>query len=411
MKTADMETKEARPEDYQLPGSWQAMSIPLMAIGVVLVAASYFVQIGVGGEKSFAIFAHSYLANFMYILSFAIGSMFLVLVFHVARAGWSASIRRLHEILSSMIPLLALLFIPILLTLLNNGTALYEWNGTELHGLVAMKTGYLNSGFFIARAAIYFAIWSFIVLWYYRHSIKQDETKDVNSTLVRQKWSGPCIMLFALTVSFAAWDWLMSIDADWYSTIYGVYYFAASMFGTFAFTILTYLLLQKFGKVQKTVTIENYHDCGKFLFGFVMFWSYIAFSQLLLYWYGNIPEETAWFRDRWENGWQMYSYALIACHFAIPLLGLLSRHVRRNRFGLAFWSVWALVVHWMDMTFLVIPNASAFSVPVLLGHLVCGLGMFAIFVGVFLLRAKGVPLTTQGDPRLHEALSYANPIL
>ncbi len=250
-----------------------------------------------------------------------------------------------------------------------------------------------------------------IVLWYFRLSVKQDETKDIESTLARQKWSGPCIMLFALTVSFASWDWLMSIDADWYSTIYGVYYFAASMFGTFAFTILTYILLQRAGKVKKTVTLENYHDMAKFLFGFVMFWSYIAFSQLLLYWYGNIPEETVWFRVRWENGWYVYSYALIAVHFAIPLLGLLSRHVRRNRFGLTFWSVWALIAHWMDMTFLVIPNISEFSGGVLFAHFVGGLGMFAIFVGLVIIRAGGLALTNKGDPRLHEALSYANPIL
>lgn len=407
-----MDISEAKPEDYMLPTRWQSLAIPFMVAGAITVIVSWLLQYMFSPANSFKIFCHSYLANFMFILSFAIGGMFHVLVSFLTRAGWNASVRRVPEILSSLIPWLALLFIPILLTLMNSGTALYDWNGKNLTGLIAEKTDYLNAGFFTVRAVIYFLIWTTIVIWYFRLSLAQDTSKDVESTKVRQKWSGPCIMLFALSVSFAAWDWIMSIDGDWYSTIYGVYYFAASMFGMFAFTILTYLLLQRGGKVPKTVNIEHFHDLAKFLFGFVMFWSYIAFSQLILYWYGNIPEETVWFRDRWENGWYMYSYMLIAVHFAIPFLGLLSLHVRRNRFGLMFWSIWALAAHWIDMTFLVMPNTGAGLVPgMMIGHLVCGIGMFAIFVGMFLLRASSVPLTTQGDPRLPEALSYANPIL
>jgi hypothetical protein len=406
-----MQFTEDKPEDYLLPKTWQSLAIPILGVGVGLVLLSSFLFMLVGG-KTGKLFCHSYLTNFMYVLSFTIGAMFLVLVSFLTRAGWSATVRRMPEILSSTIPWMALLFIPIAITLfVGGGDAIYEWNGAEVHGLTVLKLGFLNKKFFLFRAAIYFIVWSLIVLAYYRMSLKQDETKDIESTLTRQKWSGPCIMLFALSVSFAAWDWLMSIDSDWYSTIFGVYYFAQSMFGMFAFTILTYLMLQKAGKVKKTVTIENFHDLAKFQFGFVMFWSYIAFSQLLLIWYANIPEETAWFRDRWENGWMNYSYTLIAVHFAIPLLGLMSRHVRRNRFGLAFWTTWALIVHWIDMTFLVMPNTGELSFSMMLAHLVCGLGMFSIFIGVLLLRATNIPLTTKGDPRIHEALTYANPIL
>jgi hypothetical protein len=406
-----MELTESKPEDYLLPARWQSAAIPLMGIGAVVVIISWLMQYALLPENSFKIFCHSYLANFMFILSFAIGGMFHVLVSFLTRAGWNASVRRIPEILSSLIPWMALLFIPILLTLVKNGTSLYSWNGKELHGLVAQKTDYLNGGFFTARSVFYFVAWSIIVLWYYRLSLKQDETKDVESTKARQKWSGPCIMIFALSVSFAAWDWIMSINGDWYSTIYGVYFFSASMFGLFSFTILSYLLLQRAGKVQKTVNIEHYHDLAKFLFGFVMFWSYIAFGQLLLIWYANIPEETQWYRQRWENGWYAYSYLLIIVHFAIPFLGLLSLHVRRNRFGLMFWSIWAIAAHWIDMTFLVMPSATGLVTSVMIGHFICGIGMFSIFVGMFLLRATNVPLTTKGDPRLHEALSYANPIL
>ena len=410
-----MELKEAKPEDYLLPAKWQSSAILFGIVGLVLVVLGWAVlYFAIGGEADvrFKIFCHSYLANFMYILSFGIGGMFFTLVSFLTRAGWNASVRRMGEILSVTIPWVALLFIPILLTLfLPQGTAVYEWNQANPEGLTALKTGYLNTGFFTVRAILYFALWIIITRYYFQLSIRQDDHPDVESTLARQKYSGPAIMIFALSVSFAAWDWVMSIDADWYSTIFGVYFFSASMFGMFAFVILAYLLLQKAGKVKRTVNIEHYHDLSKFLFGFVMFWSYIAFSQLILYWYGNIPEETVWYRDRWENNWEAFSYALIALHFVVPFLGLLSRHVRRNRIALMFWGVWALIVHWMDMTFLVMPNASDFNGIMLAGHAVVGLGMFSIFLMIVLLRTGNVALIAKGDPRLHEALSYANPIL
>lgn len=247
--------------------------------------------------------------------------------------------------------------------------------------------------------------------FFFGHSRKQDETGDVEHSIARQKWAGPCIMIFALSVSFAAFDWVMSIDADWYSTIFGVYVFAAGMMAFFATMILISMSLQKAGKLRSFITVEHFHDMGKFMFGFIMFWSYIAFSQLLLYWYGNIPEETYWFAVRLKDGWQYVSYALIPLHFAVPFLGTISRHVRRHRFGLTFWAVWALVVHWLDMTFLVMPNAGPLNLPALAGHFLAGLGMFAIFISFFLMRASNVPLVPMKDPRLPEALTYANPIL
>ncbi|MBU6175713.1 MAG: quinol:cytochrome C oxidoreductase, partial [Planctomycetes bacterium] len=153
-------------------------------------------------------------------------------------------------------------------------------------------------------------------------------------------------------------------------------------------------------------------DIGKFMFGFVMFWSYIAFSQLLLIWYGNIPEETYWYKVRLENGWQFYSYSLIFVHFAIPLLGLMSRHVRRHRSGLFFWACWLILVHWMDMAFLVMPNVQGgFPVVPMVGHFLGGLGMLFLLAAFFIFRASGTPLVAVRDPRLPEALTYTNPIL
>jgi hypothetical protein len=296
-----------------------------------------------------------------------------------------------------------------------NSDALYEWNVREnVHSSVILEkidVGYLTRNYFTLRAVLYFSLWAVMALWFYGLSRQQDESGDIEHSLTRQKWSGPCIMIFALSVSFAAFDWVMSIDADWFSTIFGVYIFAAGMMAFFATMILIGRSLQAAGKLKDMITTEHYHDMGKFLFGFIMFWSYIAFSQLLLYWYGNIPEETYWFRVRLSDGWQYLSYALIPLHFAIPFLGTMSRHVRRHPAGLMFWAVWVLVVHWLDMTFLVMPNAGPLMFLPMVGHFLGGLGMACILMAFFLVRASNVPLVAVRDPRLPEALTYTNPIL
>jgi|LakMenE18May11ns_1017448.scaffolds.fasta_scaffold9908853_2 hypothetical protein len=408
-------------ETIVLPSQWKNKSPILFAAGLaLLVTGAVFALFTQGADKSdgvaaFKFVTHSYLANFMYVMTIALGALFFILVQFVARAGWSTSIRRIAELIMSTIPFLAVLFLPIIVLLYANSDALYEWNVREnVHSSVIkakIDVGYLTKNYFTLRAALYFGLWALMGAWFYSQSRKQDESGDIEHSLLRQKWSGPCIMIFALSASFAAFDWVMSIDADWFSTIFGVYLFAAGMMAFFATMILINAGLQKAGKLQNLVSVEHFHDMGKFMFGFIMFWSYIAFSQLLLYWYGNIPEETYWFAVRLKDGWQYLSYGLIPLHFAIPFLGTMSRHVRRNRPGLVFWAIWVLVVHWLDMTFLIMPNAGPLSLIPLVGHLLGGLGMLFIFFAFFLVRATNVPLVPMRDPRLPESLTYANPIL
>ncbi|MCE2814500.1 MAG: quinol:cytochrome C oxidoreductase [Planctomycetaceae bacterium] len=405
-------------ETIELPSKWKPS--PLFAGGLILVVIGALFGVfakgqGATADSELRFMSHSYLANFMFIMTIALGSLFFILVQFVARAGWSTSIRRIAELIMSTIPFLTLLFLPIIFALFAGKNIPYEWNvPEEVHSSVVkakIDVGYLTKEWFFIRSIVYFGLWSLMAYFFFSQSRKQDESGDVEHSIARQKWSGPCIMIFALSVSFAAFDWVMSIDADWYSTIFGVYVFAAGMMAFFATMILICMALQNAGKLRSFVTVEHFHDMGKFMFGFIMFWSYIAFSQLLLYWYGNIPEETYWFAVRLKDGWQYVAYALIPLHFAIPFLGTISRHVRRHRLGLTFWAVWALVVHWLDMTFLVMPNAGPANVVALFGHLLGGVGMFAILMAFFLVRAKSAPLVPMKDPRLPEALTYANPIL
>jgi hypothetical protein len=405
----------------ELPVSWKAKTPVFALVGVVCIvigAMCFFMAPSNDPDRSLAFkyLTHSYLANFMYILTPALGALFFILVQFLTRAGWSTSIRRLAEIIMMLIPYIAVLFLPIVALLFSNNSDLYEWNAKEApNSVIAQKASeFLYKEFFTIRAAIYFACWILASTWYFRVSRAQDESGDTDLSLVRQKWAGPLIMMFALTVSFAAFDWVMSIDADWYSTIFGVYLFAGSMLGFFSTMVVISMALQNAGKLQKWITVEHFHDMGKFMFGFTMFWSYIAFSQLVLIWYANIPEETFWYEVRISTGWKYLSYGLIAFHFAIPFLGLLSRHVRRHRTGLLFWAIWILVAHWLDLTFLILPNVpnptGALFFP-LLGHLLGGIGMVCIFLALFLVRASGIPLVPMRDPRLPEAMSYANPTL
>lgn len=403
------------PDDnVTLPARWKSFAPVLLAVGAVCVLISLglcFLSAG-GSELAAGIFFRSYLANFVFCLSISLGALFFVMLQHLVRAGWSASLRRIAELYAFTLPWWLLLFIPILaMVVFSSSGVLYPWNNPtdpELPTIVTNKISpFLNPAYFTIRVLIYFAIWVVASRWYFSMSRKQDESGDTAITLKLQKWAGPLIMLFALSVNFGAFDIMMSTDPAWFSTIYGVYLFAASMLSFFATMIITCYLLQRNGRAEKLINIEHYHDLSKFQFGFIVFWGYIAFSQFLLYWYGNIPEETAWYKHRMEHGWQYIGLLLIAFHFAIPFLGTMSRYVRRNKGLMCGWACFILVVHWLDMLFLLMPTEDISVTPMLLvTHLVCWLGMASLFVGLFVYRVGDTPVVAVKDPWLSDALAY-----
>ena len=394
-----------------IPSSWRGMAPILIAVAAVCVLLSMVIcYFGAGAEVGISIFLHSYLANFIYCLSFCLGALFFVMVQHLVRAAWSASIRRLAELLAFTIPWWLLMFVPLLAMLvITSDGKLYPWNAGSgnVEAIVESKLDFLNPFWFSVRVLVYFAVWVIAARWYFTMSRKQDESGDAKITLKLQKWAGPWIMLFALSVNFGAFDIMMSTDPAWFSTIYGVYLFAASMLSFFAVMILTCFLLQRSGRMTNFVNKEHFQDMSKFQFGFIVFWGYIAFSQFLLYWYGNIPEETLWYKHRMEHGWQYVGLLLIACHFAIPFLGTMSRHIRRNKGLMAFWAVFILLVHWLDLMFLLMPTEDIHvSGTMILGHLVGWIGMVSLFSAMFLLRAGETPIVAEKDPWLPEALAY-----
>jgi hypothetical protein len=407
-----------------------SLSPRLFVIGLILGIVGLAGAAGtatLGGGKYLYVAGSGYLAGYMFWLTISVSALFFTIIHHLVRAGWSTSVRRLLEAMAVNIITLAILVVPIVLLL----GSIYHWTHPGDDHVLILKSGWLNSGFFIGRLGLYLAIWIGIALWLWRNSVKQDATGDRNITLHLQGRVGIAVILFALATNWGYFDLLMSLDPHWYSTAFGVYTFAGGNLAMFSFLVLACRFLQRRGILVHEITTEHYHDMGKWMFAWTFFWGYIAYSQYMLIWYGNIPEETAWFfrrgaftHDMYSNAWSIVSLALLFGHLLIPFAGLLSRHIKRNTRTLQFWAVWALVFHWVDLSWVVMPEtrivqdmveagkpASEQIGPMIgqmatVGLSIVGIGGFWLAGLVKVLGAR--PIIPVSDPRLHESLTYHN---
>jgi len=381
------------------------VAIPALIVGVVALAVS--VVLGMSQSGGLSRFYHAYLVAYAFSLSLGLGALFFVMLQHLTNAGWSVTVRRLAEGISMTLPLMLVLFIPIVVGM----HELYPWThvGDASHGhLLEHKQPYLNTTFFLIRWAVYLVVWSGLAWYFRRKSISQDTDGDANTTLRLSRRSAPAMILFAITITFAAFDLLMSRDPAWFSTIYGVYYFSGAVVGFFALLTWGIVGLQKVGRIQDAVTIEHYHDLGKLMFSFVVFWAYIAFSQYMLIWYANIPEETGWFLRRQTDDWSAVSLLLLFGHFIVPFLALISRHPKRRKKLLALGALWVLFMHAVDMYWLVMPEAGFAGIGFSIQHLTCLVGIGALFFAVINLSLRKCALIPIKDPRLDEALAFEN---
>ena len=272
------------------------------------------------------------------------------------------------------------------------------------HEILAQKTPYLNTPGWLARALVYLLIWSLIAIAYFGWSRRQDEDKDPKHTLKMQSLAAPMLILFGLSLTFAAFDWMMSLEAAWFSTIYGVIIFAGSAIAILATTILVALSFYKRGLTGDAINTEHFHDLSKLMFGFVCFWTYVSFSQWMLIWYAGIPEEATWYHRRWEGGWQFVAYLLIFGHFVAPFVLLISRVQKLNLRWLQVMCFWLILMHVLDIYWFVLPQAGGFSIsPADVGALLFVGGLFFAYVFWQLGR---VPLVPVGDPRLSKSLHH-----
>ncbi|MCC7380547.1 MAG: quinol:cytochrome C oxidoreductase [Deltaproteobacteria bacterium] len=380
-----------------------------LVIGVVGLGAA--IGLGLAAGDGWKHFFHSYLVAFAFFLTITLGGLFFVTVQHLTRAGWSVVVRRVAEIVAANVGVMAILFLVILVPIFMGNAALFKWTDhalVESDHLLHEKHAYLNVTFFAIRAVIYFVFWGLLSRFFLKRSTEQDQSGDPELSLKMERVSAPAMILFALTITFAGFDLLMSLDPYWFSTIFGVYVFAGSVMGFMATASLCFMFLQRQGLLKNAVTTDHYQDLGKLLFAFVFFWGYIAFSQFMLIWYANIPEETEWYQNRIQGPWLTVSYALLFVHVIIPFGGLLSRYVKRSRVGLAFWAVWLLGAHYLDIYWLVMPSLNNQSVPFGVIDVAALIGVAGFFLAGLALLAKGRPLLAVKDPRLNESLSFEN---
>lgn len=401
-------------DNIRLGAAGQAMFTKAAGIGVAgLVIAAVLGSMESDGFKRFSL---SYVTAYMWVLALALGALFWVILQNLVNAHWSIVLRRVGEIIAAQAPLMAILALPIVVPIFMGHSSIYIWSDSHAaHGnhLLHHKQPYLNPTFFLIRFVVYFGFWTFISRHYLKSSLAQDASKDAAGIMGRMRAvAGPAMIGWALTMTFCAIDLLMSLDPLWFSTIFGVYYLASCVQGNNAFVALTAMWLQKRGVLAKSVTTEHFHDLGKMVFAFTVFWAYVAFSQFMLIWYANIPEETGWYKERfvggWGAGWGLLSAVLLFGHFVIPFFGLLSRHIKRRRSTLAFWCCWQLVMIYLDMYWLVMPTSGAHSPPFALIDLCCMVGVMGVFIAGIAMRAKNLNLMPMNDPRLPKSLAFQN---
>lgn len=352
-------------------------------------------------------FAFSYLTAFAFVLSLAVGGLFWVMLHHLTGAGWSVVVRRFLEHFARALPWMALLFLP----LVWGTTRLYEWSDATRCAsdpVWLAKRAWFRVSFFWARSAVYLAAWAVLGPWLARLSARQDRTGDPGLTFRMQAVSAPGMILLGLTTTFAAFDWLMSLDYRWYSTIFGVYFWVNSILGSLAALTLVVLGFRASGFLRRTVTTEHLHDLGKLLFAFTILWAYVAFSQYFLIWYANQPEETAWFLRRRSGGWNGLSWLLLFGHFVVPFALLLPRAAKRSPAWLGLVAAWVLAVDYLDFYWLVMPELHAEGARPHWLDLAALAAVGSAFAAVVARACARHPLVPVGDPRLVESLVFRN---
>lgn len=365
--------------------------------GLILSLVGYFIS----HER----FYFSWLTAFAYWTTLSLGALFFVMLHHVAGAKWSVAIRRGAEALSANLPWLLIFFFPVLLGM----HTLYHWSHADAvahDAILQGKSGYLNAGFFAVRGVVYFLIWIGLVVLLYRNSILQDREGGWGHTERLRKISAPGLVLFAFTVTFAAFDWLMSLNPHWYSTIFGVFLFVSGFLVAIAFLAVFYIFLRKEGLATEYVNGEHFHDLGRLMFAFTVFWAYIGGSQYFLIWYANIPEETSWFLNRWSGGWKAVSLLIIGFHFVVPFVALIFHVTKQNRRMLTVVGVILLIMHYVNMYWLIMPTLAPAKAGLSWIDVTTFVGMGGIFLGLFLRRFLGHPIVPVGDPLLQAVESH-----
>jgi hypothetical protein len=326
------------------------------------------------------------------------------MVQHLSGGVWGVILRRPFEAAVRTLPYMALLFLPIAFGM----HSIFEWSRPEMANdpIISAKAPYLNVPFFLARQAFYFICWSVIGTLLSRWSDEHDRTGDPALVDKMSKLSGAGLLIYGLTVTFAMVDWTMSINVRWFSTIWGMLYAGGQGLSAFAFGIIVLLLLAQTAPLNRVLTRHHFHDLGKLLFAFLMLWAYLSFSQFLIIWSANLPEEIPHYLNRWENSWRWLSVFIVVGHFMIPYALLLSRDLKRNMGKLRIIATWILAARFADYYWHVAPefHTEGFSFSLLDVALPLALG--GIFISLFVSQLSGRSLLPVNDAQMEKALHH-----
>lgn len=352
-------------------------------------------------------FFQSYLFALLYWGGFSMGGLGVLLMHHTVGGRWGVTIRRLLEAQMRTLPLLAVLLVPVFLFGLGQ---LYPWARPDevAHNAVLQhKQGYLNIPFFIARAVIYFAIWLFWGLRVTRLADQQDETGDPALRNRMRAFSAPGVLVFTLTATFAVIDWLLSTDAEFFSTVYGAMILIGDVLQTFAMSIIVLVLVSGKDGFQGRVNSKVLHDLGNLMFAFVIFWTYLSVSQLIIIWPANLPQELQWYLVRVHGFWRYIAAAIAIIMFALPFLLLLSQERKRNPIRLMRVAIFILFARLVDMFWIVAPTYRRNGFAVYWTDFAVFIGIGGIWVYVFVGQLKRRPLLPLQDPRIAPPASEA----
>lgn len=383
----------------ELPAGLFKLGLMLFLVDTALTLLAFFI------DQERAIF--NYLVTYMMIVSIGLGSLFLIALEYIAGADWSTPFRRIPEFFAGLLPVLLVLVIP--LFVFNHD--LFHWAHKEAVAddkILQGKAPYLNVTFFIVRTFVFIGLWTLFYWMMTRNSRMQDVNKDQTLTKKNIRLAAIFIPIFALSLTFTAIDFMMSLEPHWFSTIFGVYFFAGTVVAALAAITFAVILLKEKGYFSPWMTDDHLFSLGALLFAFINFWAYIAFSQFLLIWYADLPEETFWFLTRWNGGWIFFSILLIVANFAVPYFALLTQPSKKNPKILKFIAVWLLFAHLLDLFWLIMPNMGSMKNGYFFSWIdlvipIAGIGLIILVFNSFAKKSNLIPF---GDPKLKRGIDF-----
>jgi hypothetical protein len=369
---------------------WQRNSLLIGIAGVLLLIAGFLIDRGQA--------MRSYLFAYLYWTGMGLGSMGILLLHHTVGGKWGMVIRRLCEAGARTLPYMALLLIPVLLSI----PTLYPWARPEAlqNANIQAKASYLNAPFFLIRTVFYFLVWTFYAWRLSKWSAEQDQSGDEGLIGKMRAVSAPGLVVFTFVTTFAFIDWIMSLEPNWFSTIYGVMFLVGQVLESFAFVIALVIILSKRSPLKEYVTVQHLHDLGNMMFAFMVLWAYLSFSQFLIIWAGNLPEETPWYLRRLRGGWEWVALTLVIFHFATPFVLLLMRKTKRHADRLIKVCVLMIVIRIVDVYWVVEPAFYQQQLKISWLDFVTPFAVGGLWLALFCGQLKSRPLVPLKDPRL-----------